>query len=73
MLAHSYDPKGYIGQSSELYQALEQIKTGFFCPEDADRFKVLYKDLTALDFYLLCVDFDKYCKVQMMIDRTFKV
>ncbi|VUZ50357.1 unnamed protein product, partial [Hymenolepis diminuta] len=67
-----YDPQGYIGQSPELREALEQIKSGFFCPEDVDRFKVLYKDLTSSDYYLICVDFLKYCKVQATIDEAYK-
>ncbi|VDO10771.1 unnamed protein product [Rodentolepis nana] len=67
-----YDPQAYIGQSPELREALEQIKSGFYNPEDVDRFKVLYKDLTGSDHYLICVDFSKYCKAQAAIEEAFK-
>lgn len=67
-----YNPSSFIANSPELRECLDQIKSGFFCPEEPERFKELYDELTGRDYYMLCADFTKYLIAQAAVEDTYK-
>ncbi|KAL7059729.1 hypothetical protein AAHC03_013003 [Spirometra sp. Aus1] len=67
-----YTPSPYISHSPELRLALEQIRDGFFCPEDRDRFKQIYEHLAGNDYYLLCADYEKYINAQAAVEDAYR-
>nr|CDS19257.1 Glycosyl transferase family 35 [Echinococcus granulosus] len=69
---NGYNPTSFIANSPELRECLDQIKNGFFCPEEPERFKELYDELTGRDYYMLCADFTKYLIAQAAVEDTYK-
>ena len=69
---YRYNPSSYISNSAELREALDQIKSGFYCQEEPDRFKDLCQDLTTKDYFMLCADFAKYMAAQAAADEAYR-
>uniref|UniRef100_A0A5K3FGC9 Alpha-1,4 glucan phosphorylase n=1 Tax=Mesocestoides corti TaxID=53468 RepID=A0A5K3FGC9_MESCO len=67
-----YNPGPFISHSSELRECLDQLRNGFYCPEEPNRFVELYNDLTTHDYYLLCADYAKYVAAQAAVDEAYK-
>ncbi|CAL8094161.1 unnamed protein product [Calicophoron daubneyi] len=70
--SHGYQPKDYIQKNSYLRQALEQIRDGFFSPEDPSLFEDIYNSIANEDRYFLCADYGDYMRAQHDVDITFK-
>jgi len=68
-----YNPQEFIHKNAELQLCLEQIRSGYFCPEHPDLFKDIYNSLFYHDKYMLCADFESYCKVQDEVGELYKV
>ncbi len=62
--AQGYDPQDAIEDSPLLQRAIEMIGSGFFCPDEPDRFSDVVDELTRNDTYMLCADFDDYVRAQ---------
>jgi starch phosphorylase len=60
-----------IASSPELAQAIEAIETGFFSPDDVDRFAALVNALRHSDYYMVTADFDAYCATQRSVERLW--
>ena len=67
-----YNPSSFISNSPELREALDQIRSGFYCQEDPDRFRELHDDLTTHDYFMLCADFTKYIMAQAAVEEAYK-
>ncbi len=66
-----YDPYYYYNKNRELYRILNQIRQGFFSPDQVDRFAPLADALLANgDTYMLLADYDSYIACQ---DRAAKL
>lgn len=59
-----YSSRQYIESSERLRGAIDLIASGFFCPDEPDRFAPVVDDLWNADTYLVCADFDSYCDAQ---------
>jgi starch phosphorylase len=63
--AKGYNPWLYYEGNRELKQALDMIRDGFFSPEERDRYKPVFDNLTAHgDHYLLLADYASYIEAQ---------
>ena len=63
--AKGYNPWLYYEGNRELKQALDMIRDGFFSPEERDRYRPVFDNLTAHgDHYLLLADYASYIEAQ---------
>ncbi|VEL28638.1 unnamed protein product [Protopolystoma xenopodis] len=71
-LTHSYNPQEYIEKSPELRQCLEQVRDGYFSPENPNLFQDIYNSLVfGGDRFLLCADYEDYIKTQDRVGACY--
>lgn len=70
--AEGYDPQSYIDESDDLRAVIEMIETGFFAPEERDRYKGIADWLRTQDPYMLCADFDDYIARQRDVEKVYR-
>ncbi|ESQ73796.1 glycogen/starch/alpha-glucan phosphorylase [Asticcacaulis sp. AC402] len=70
--AEGYDPAAAINASPELAQALANIGSGVFAPDDPARYTDLVHDLFHSDWFMVAADFDAYERTQRRIDKVFQ-
>ena len=67
-----YNPQDYYNANGELKQALDQIRDGFFSPDDANLFSPIINSLLhGGDYFLVLADFEAYVKEQEKVDKLF--
>ncbi len=70
---NGYNSHQYYEQDSELYQALTQIATGVFSPEEPQRYTILFDSLVNLgDHYQLLADYRSYVDTQEKVDALYQ-
>lgn len=67
-----YRPMDYIEGNLELKLCLEQIRDGYFSPEDPSLFKDIYNSIAYHDTYLLCADYTDYLRAQAEVEAAYK-
>ncbi|CAA6604387.1 glycogen phosphorylase [Rhodospirillaceae bacterium LM-1] len=68
-----YNPWDVYNKDPELKQALDQIASGVFSPDQPDRFRPIFDALThGGDFYMLLADFAAYCEAQSKVDDLYR-
>ncbi|MEN6586054.1 MAG: glycogen/starch/alpha-glucan phosphorylase [Sulfuricella sp.] len=68
-----YDPWSYYHANSELKWALDMIASGYFSPDQADRFQPIFNNLTRDgDHYLLLADYNTYIAAQERVDSLYR-
>ncbi|CAF0932494.1 unnamed protein product [Rotaria sordida] len=68
-----YNSKEYYEREPELKRALDQIRDGFFSPEDPNLFADIIKHLLELnDEYMLLADYAEYLKAQERVEQLYK-
>lgn len=71
--AHGYQPRLFYEGDAELKLALNQIRDGFFSPDDRGRFQSVFDALVNYgDHYLLLADYARYVKAQEMADELYR-
>jgi starch phosphorylase len=71
--ANGYNPWDYYHANSELRAALDMIGTGFFSPDEPDRFKPVVEALLQHgDRYLLLADYASYINCQENVDAAYR-
>ena len=67
-----YRPWDYYNANQELRQALDMLRDGYFSPEDRERHKPIFEQLTAHgDHYLLLADYASYIACQEKVGDLF--
>lgn len=67
-----YDPESYVAQNPELELALNQVREGFFSPEDPELFApILSALLERGDYFMVLADFDDYALKQQEVERLY--
>lgn len=70
---NGYNPRKIYEQDPELNQALTQIATGAFSPEDPRRYASLFDSLVNFgDHYQLLADYRSYIDTQDKVDELYK-
>lgn len=61
-----------IEASDRLRGALDLIGSGFFSPDDPNRFGPVLNDLWTHDQYLVCADFDSYAECHDRVEAAYR-
>ncbi|WNC92329.1 glycogen/starch/alpha-glucan phosphorylase [Paraburkholderia sp. FT54] len=70
--ASGYRPRQIYEENAELRMALDQIRTGFFSPDDPLRFSAIFHTLVDWgDHYMVLADFAAFAKAQDEVDARF--
>ena len=67
-----YDPWEAINANEDLRKALDMIGSGYFSPDQTDRFRPLVDALTNGDHYLLTADYPLYMAAQERVDALYR-
>ena len=68
-----YNPLDYYQANAELKRALDMIASGYFSPEQADRFRPVVDTLTqGGDKYLLLADYTAYVAAQERVEALYR-
>ena len=71
--ASDYDPVRHYDENPALKQALDQIASGHFSPDDAHRFRPIADALLRQgDTYLLLADYASYVAAQKRVDALYR-
>ncbi len=68
--ASGYVPREYYEGNAELRRAVDLIGSGFFSPDNPNRYQPLVEALLGSDRYLVLRDFDDYLATQDRIDAS---
>jgi len=70
---NGYQPREIYEQNPELKQALDQIRDGFFSPDEPARFHSIYDSLVNYgDRYLALADYASYIAMQEQVDALYR-
>ncbi|MGE5517865.1 MAG: glycogen/starch/alpha-glucan phosphorylase [Bacteroidota bacterium] len=67
-----YDPWVAINANDDLKKALDMIGTGYFSPDQTDRYRSVVDALTNGDHYLLTADYALYMAAQDRVDQLYR-
>ena len=71
--ASGYRPVDYYHANGELRQAIDRIATGYFSPEEPDRFMPIVDSLLRHgDHYLLLADYGSYVACQNNVEAAYR-
>ncbi len=66
------NPAECIANSPRLADVLNKIETGYFSPEQPDRFKGLVETIHHGDYFMVCADFDAYWQAQRLVEESWR-
>ncbi|ORM75168.1 glycogen phosphorylase [Pantoea wallisii] len=68
-----YNPRKYYEEDAELHQALTQIASGVFSPQEPGRYRSLFDALVNFgDHYQLLADYRSYVDTQDKVDKLYR-
>jgi len=67
-----YNPRSFYEKDAELKQALDQVNSGYFSPEEPGLFNDIYNNLLQNDRFALCADFRAYVDCQDQVSELYK-
>lgn len=70
--AKGYDAHIYYNRNPVLKEVLDQIRDGFFSPQNPSEFKDMYDALLYHDRFLTLADFDTYIEAQDNVSKTYE-
>ena len=70
--AEGYVPAKFIAGSERLRGAIELLESGFFSPDDPQRFAPIVNDLRNHGHYTVCADFDAYADCQVQVAAAYR-
>jgi starch phosphorylase len=71
--AAGYNPWVHYDGNAELRQTLDMLRDGYFSPEDRDRYKPVFDQLTYHgDHYLLLADYASYIACQEQVGTLYR-
>ena len=68
-----YNAFDYYHANHELRQAIDQIGSGFFSPNNHDEFRDVFNNLMYHDRFFCLADFDAYIAAQDRVNEAYKV
>ncbi len=69
----SYRPAEKLEELPRLRRVLDQLREGFFCPEEPDLFQpVLNSLLSQGDYFMVLADFESYWRKQLEIEEAYR-
>ncbi len=71
--AQGYTGRDFYEKDAELHQALTQIATGLFSPQEPGRYHNIFDSLVSLgDHYQLLADYRSYVDTQDQVDKLYR-
>jgi starch phosphorylase len=70
--ASGIDSAATIEATPLLREALDEIASGVFSPDDPGRYRGLVDILTHHDYFMVCADFQAYWDAQMKVDERWR-
>jgi len=68
-----YNPWDYYHSDAELRQVVDQIRSGFFSPENPELFSSIgHALLEGGDYYMIMADFRSYVEAQKQVDQLYQ-
>ncbi|MDR8391527.1 glycogen/starch/alpha-glucan phosphorylase [Aliifodinibius sp. S!AR15-10] len=68
-----YNPIEYYKKNKELKKALDQIREGFFSPEDKDLFQPIINNLLHHgDYFMVLADYESYVEKQEEVEQVYR-
>lgn len=67
-----YNPQEFVHRLPELAAVLDRIASGFFSPDDPQRFKPIVESLRYHDEYMLLADYAAYIASQEAVERAYR-
>ncbi|MEI7751550.1 MAG: glycogen/starch/alpha-glucan phosphorylase [Candidatus Omnitrophota bacterium] len=67
-----YDPQQYVRNSPRLAQIFQMMQSNFFSPMEPGIFDPLTHNLSVVDPFMVCADFDAYCAIQDRISEDYQ-
>lgn len=68
-----YDPTVYYHSNAELKRALDQIRDGYFSPEDKHLFQpILNALLNEGDYFMVLADYEAYVREQEKVEKLYR-
>lgn len=68
-----YNSRAIYEANPELHEVLTQIATGYFTPQDPERYRVIYDVLVNWgDYYQLLADYEDYVAAQGKVDALYR-
>ena len=69
---NGYNPQDYINRSPVLKEIFDLIQSHFFTHLDPELFDPIVNDLMQSDPFMICADFDSYCRTQDIVSGEYK-
>jgi starch phosphorylase len=66
-----YDPRVHVAASPRLQQVIESLASGFFSPDDPERYRPVIDELLGRDTYKHCADFEPYVTMHEEVARVY--
>jgi starch phosphorylase len=66
-----YNPRDYIERNGVLREIFKLMGENFFEPHIPGLFSPIIESLTQADPFLVCADFESYCRIQDKISTTY--
>ncbi len=70
--ADGYRPRDLYQQNSDLHEAIELLRSGFFSRGDRELFQSLVEQLLEHDDFMLCADFASYVDCQAKVGQAYR-
>jgi len=67
-----YRPRDYYESNNELKQVIDMIGSGFFSPDEPDRYQAVTDSLLNNDQYMLLADYGAYIAAQERVDALYE-
>ncbi len=71
-LRRNYNPRQYIEQNKELAQAIDQLSSDFFSPENRGYFQPIVNSLLNGDHYCVLADYASYVACQEEVAKAYR-
>ncbi|MFH1190497.1 MAG: glycogen/starch/alpha-glucan phosphorylase [Candidatus Omnitrophota bacterium] len=66
-----YDPQEYIAKSPALREILRLIQSNFLSQTEFGLFDPIVNNLMYTDYFMICADFEAYCKMQDTVSKAY--
>jgi starch phosphorylase len=66
-----YFPSDFIDQSPRLKEVIGMLDSGFFSPNEPERYASVVHNLRTVDPFMVCADFDAYVAMEAEAARAF--
>jgi starch phosphorylase len=66
-----YNPREYIERSPMLTEIFRLIQSNFLSPVEFGMFDPIVNNLMNTDYFLVCADFDSYCRMQDNVSLVY--